>query len=73
MYRYEIPDIILKNEFNWCDDDDGFILYKGYYYHLSQFLIYKDPYWDGVTHDSWWSGVLVKVLDDGDVVMGTFV
>jgi len=75
-YRSEVPENILKSEFDYQDENevfDGFFKYKGFWYHLDQFmrLDNNSPFggqWDGYLNDSAFSGVLVKLSDDGDSV-----
>jgi hypothetical protein len=52
---------------------DGFILYKGFWYHTSNFMRTTLEGWDGSHHDSMSTGVLVKVHHDCERYMiGTF-
>lgn len=69
--RHEVPAKILKSEFDWLnpDDygwDDGFIHYRGWWYHLSQFERSPSKEWDGAHPDSCFSGILIKLSDDGE-------
>ena len=72
-YRYEVPEEILKGQFDYQDPEethDGFFKFKGYWYHLDQFMrIDKNApdgfqKWDGYHADSFYSGVLIKISDD---------
>ena len=68
-YRYEVPARVLKSEFDWLDEEDGsdgFIYYKGSWYHLSMFERGGPAGWDGHHGDSYFSGVLIKVSRDGE-------
>ena len=56
-----------------------FVNYKGYWYDLSQFLFTKgdseleDSGWEGYSSDSFFSGVVVRYVEnDEQVVMGTY-
>ena len=70
-YRNEVPKKILESEFDWATPEedyfDGFIQYRGFWYHTSQFL--RNPpndKWDGTCADSAFSGVAIKLSDDGE-------
>lgn len=71
--REAVPKKILKSEFDWTDEDhekngdysDDFICYRGWWYHLSQFMrLEATPGWDGGHGDSFFSGVLIKLSSD---------
>lgn len=74
LYGYEIPETVLQSDFDYLDDDettDGFIKYRGCYYHLSEFMRLTDNTgipgdWSGYLSDSAFSGVLVRVSRDGE-------
>lgn len=80
-YRYDVPDEVLKDQFDWLDEEtiDGFFCYKGYWYHTSQFTCIvggDEPInlWHGVHNDSFFSGVLVRLSDDAETYqVGTFL
>ena len=74
-YRDEVPKGILKSQFGWTDEgheangdySDGFICYKGYWYHLADFMRSTTVEgWHGYHGDSYFSGVLIRVSDDGE-------
>ena len=72
-YRHDVPADVLRDQFDYQDEDthDGFFKFKGHWYHLDQFMrIDKNPdgfqKWHGVSHDSFYSGVLIQVSDDGE-------
>lgn len=78
-YRNEVPEKVLKSEFDWTseDDVDGFILYKGNWYYLSEFeripngLFPKG--WQGYHSDSFFSGILIQVSEDSETYrIGTY-
>jgi hypothetical protein len=68
LYRYEVPDEVLKGEFDWLDEDDqdGFFRYRGVWYHLSMFMRTAIEGWQGIHNDSMFSGVLIEVSRDGE-------
>ena len=73
QYRNEVPEKVLKSEFDWLGEEDGFdgfIHYRGCWYHLSQFMRLGEGSgmdgWDGYSGDSYFSGVLIKLSDDGE-------
>jgi len=67
-YRYEVPENVLSDDFDWLDEDvsDGFIQYRGRWYHISEFMRTKIGGWDGVYNDSMFSGVLIEVSSDAE-------
>jgi hypothetical protein len=68
VYRLDVPDEILADQFDHLDPDemDGFLRYRGCWYHLSDFLRMDDPYWQGIATDSYFSGVVIRVSSDGE-------
>jgi hypothetical protein len=68
--RDEVPKQVLSRQFDWLDEDsgyDGFINYKGHWYHLSEFMRGGGMAdWDGYHGDSYFSGVVIKVSGDGE-------
>jgi len=74
-YGYEVPKKVMKDQFDWMDEDqvdDGFICYRGTWYHAGEFMrIVGNPdkefsKYHGYHSDSFFSGVLVKLSDDGE-------
>lgn len=74
-YGADVPEAIRKNEFDWLDDAEGsdhFFQHHGTWYHLSQFMRVETggdlakAGWEGYHSDSFSTGVVVKVSDDGD-------
>lgn len=66
------------------DYSDGFIQYHGHWYHLGDFMAVDyttprrsdDPFkdWQGYAGDSYFSGVVIKVSDDGEEYqIGTYM
>ena len=74
--RDEVPEKILQSDFDWQDDnldayEDGFIYYRGKWYHLDDFLRIDNnaPFpsnWHSYCSDSFFSGVLIEMSDDGE-------
>lgn len=60
--------------FDWLSPEEttGFFRYQGDVYHLSQFERFDDPYWTGVFNTSMTTGRLVKLLDDGRIIVGAY-
>ena len=71
---YDIPHKIREDQFDYMDDEcfkhSQFIKYNGDYYSLGEFaVIYnKCPFegWNGYASETTFSGVLIKVSDDGE-------
>ena len=72
----------IRNDFDWLEDLEesyGFFAYRGTIHHLANFLRVNaesgsDFYgWHGAEADSYFSGTLVKVLDDEQVIVGRWV
>ncbi len=78
VYGYELTNKE-KDEFDYYSGDDldyaTFFRYKENVYDLSEFMRTKHfgDYWHGYSSDSFFSGVLVHLCDDGDhVVVGWY-
>jgi hypothetical protein len=77
---YELPDNI-KECFDYIDPIDfdmhDFVLYKGQYYDIHQFMKTDDisefEGWQGYISDTVFSGVLIKIVDDDRVIMATYI
>ncbi len=73
LYGNEVPKKVLA-EYDWLDDDEkmnGWIQRRGEYYHISDFMGTTPPKrfggkWNGYLSDSFFSGVLIEVSDDGE-------
>ena len=78
-YRYEVPSRALTAKFDYQDASeesgvtDGFFCYLGIWYHLDEFtrldcMTEDSPFsgWDGYAGDSFFSGVLIKLSEDGE-------
>jgi len=84
IYGYELTDTERK-EFDYVDfhSDDGqyheFFRYKGEVYDIGEFQIVPDmllkemKWWDGYISDSFFSGILVKYVDEFErVIVGRY-
>lgn len=68
-YRYEVPARVLADQFDHLAEEessDTFILYRKHWYHLSDFMQGGPEEWDGVAADSYFSGILIRVSEDGE-------
>lgn len=71
LYRYEVPESVLLDQFGHLNNEeheDGYIKYRGSYYHLSDFMriekhsqghLWED--WDAYTTETAFSGLLLKI------------
>ena len=86
LYGYELPEKIRKSEFDYMDDDtfaeENFILYKGEYYCLNDFVRIVSPTvdcgfahidysgelkgWNGIFSETHFSGLVISIGDHGD-------
>ena len=82
LYGNEVPKKILDSEFYYMDDPEAsdFIKYRGNYYNASDFMRISPDMpaamkkWDGYLSDSFFSGILIKLSDDGDQYkIGTYM
>lgn len=64
-----------KREFEYVDlkDEANFFRFKGDVYDLGEFIAHSlgSPYWHGATHHTAFSGVLVRVLQEHNMVIVT--
>ena len=63
-----------RKEFDYLSDDkfyeESFFIYKGQAYSIGEFTRTADfPNWHGSLGDSYFSGVLVRIIDDGEAVI----
>ena len=73
-YGYEIPKKVRKQDYNHLTEDeteDGWIHYRGSYYHISDFMRLGDNHpfsdqWNGYISDSYFSGILINISEDGE-------
>lgn len=71
-HSWDVPQRILESQFDYLDnpEDASFIHYRNTWYELGQFVRQNSfPDWDGVHNDSFFSGVLVKLSEDGEQYM----
>jgi hypothetical protein len=73
VYRHDVPAEVLADQFDYLDDDqnDGFFKYLGTWYHTSQFTLLRNAPeafegWDGIHNESFFSGVVIDLSDDGE-------
>lgn len=77
IYGYELTDK-QKQDFDYIEDIDShdFVKYKNNIYDLSEFMRVENSSslndWDGYSSDSYFSGTLVKYIDDDSVIMGWY-
>jgi hypothetical protein len=85
--RWDVPATVLADQFGWTNEDnrehgdyeDGFLCYKGRWYHLGDFVRVVDAGgvlsgWDGHHAYSYFSGVVIRVSDDGkQYQIGTYI
>jgi len=67
VYRHDVPQSVLTGDLDWTDDDDHdhYLQYKGYWYHLSQFMrLPTDHDWHGAHCEGYFSGILIRIADD---------
>lgn len=77
IYGYELSDK-QKQDFDYIEDIDShdFVKYKNNIYDLSEFMRVENndslKGWEGYSSDSYFSGTLVKYIDDDNVIMGWY-
>ena len=80
IYGFQMPKGQRKN-FDYLNNEDymnnQFVQYHGYYYDMNEFMSVNNNSdfkgWDGYSSDTYFSGVLIKICDDGDsVIMGRY-
>jgi hypothetical protein len=72
--REDVPPAILASEFDWTNEahaahgdySDGFILYRGTWYHVGMFMRGGPEGWDASHGDSFFSGIVIRVSRDGE-------
>lgn len=67
---------------DWQSESDMFFRYRGNLYCLSEFLRYPSMWggklpdefkgWDSYMSDSFFSGILIKLVDDDQIIVGTY-
>ena len=79
VYGYELSEKE-KKDFDYLESDDleynAFFKYKGQVYDLGEFMRINDNEdlegWDGYSGDSYFSGTLVKLIDEENVIVGRY-
>ena len=78
VYRYDVPKKVLEDQFEHLEDEhDGFIFYRGTWYHISDFMRFGYPgpretvtiggyEWDGSLSECAWSGVVIALHPEGE-------
>ena len=79
LYWYELTEKE-QAEFDWIEnpDEHTFFRYRGWVYSLDDFMLPNHveelEEWDGYRSDSFFSGVLIKLSDDGEMYqVGTYI
>jgi len=78
-YGYEMPEKF-KADFDYITKEDfdyhSFFVYKRQWYDLSEFMVVQNneylKEWDGYSSDSFFSGVVVKIIDDDSIIVGQY-
>ena len=77
-YRWDVPADVLADQFDWTNEAyethgdylGGFFCYHGHWYHLGDFMRTNcellDLGWHGYAGDSFFSGVAIRLSDDGE-------
>lgn len=76
IYGYELPEKV-KHEFDYYSADDlesaMFFKYKNHYYDLAQFTCCDIKGWQGCHHDTYFSGLFIKLTNDNEsVIVATY-
>lgn len=78
IYGCELPEKYRK-EFDYLSDEDyetnNFVVYRGVVYDLSEFMNCHSMFnkqWHGYSSDTYFSGVLVRIVDDESVIIGRY-
>lgn len=78
IYGYELS-TKQRREFDYIPDDEimshEFVKYKGRIYDVSEFMRTESNEfndWHGYISDSFFSGVLIKIIDSDSCLMGTY-
>ena len=77
LYQWDVPNDVLDDQFEHLDSFEattGFFKYRGWWYHVSDFMRTPMEGWDGAAPDSFFSGVLIKLHEDGETyTVGTYM
>ena len=61
-------------DFDYLEEGEGsFIRYKGRIWDLSEFMLTDLKGWDGISSDTYFSGSVIKLSEDGDTVKVGYV
>lgn len=79
-YRYEVPARILRDQFDYQNAEeatDGFIHYRGRWYHADEFMKVETDgplsAWHGYAPNSFFSGIVIRVSSDCEMYqIGTY-
>lgn len=77
---FELSEKERKKEFDYLSDEEidqgSYIRYKNWVYSLDEFLRIENTQefkgWHGYSSNSYFSGVLIKILDDDQVILGRY-
>jgi len=87
-YSYEVPKDVMADYFDHLKVDEvlgQYIMYRNRWYHISDFMSLHNKIhcpnppksmtgWDGYLSDGFYSGILIKISDDGDCYrIGTYI
>lgn len=79
VYGFElITNEKVRKQFDWMNDEEfsesSFFCYKNYWYSLQDFMRPNGCFegWDGVHSDTYFSGQLVKLHGDEQVIVGCY-
>lgn len=76
LYGFQLPKKYRKFDYLTDEEygDHEFFIYKNNVYSLSEFIRSENfKNWDGYSSDSFFSGVLVKIVNDGaSVIVGRY-
>jgi hypothetical protein len=73
----------IRSDFNWMSPNEletsgGFFRYRSSVYHLNEFSgLLAAPHealhgWDGYVGETWFAGVLIKLVDSDSVIVGRY-
>lgn len=73
-YGYEMPEK-LRSDFDYLDDlvSHEFFVYRGQWYDICEFMRVSEELkpWHGYAADSYFSGTLIKLVDD-QIIVGRY-
>jgi hypothetical protein len=89
LNSWDVPPAVLQSDFDWASEEEQYFRYKGCYYALSNFVRLSKPgrlnpwnptiyaqfeAWDAKAEDSFFSGILIKLAQDGEsVIVGLYL